>query len=79
MSSPGLPGTRKTLKARECLVEYHCSGQGAGALAPKGEAEGTGFDRPKEKKAKWDLNAIFHYIKAVKTEPDSPQSCTEGT
>lgn len=62
----------------EGLVEYHCNGQGAGALALQGEAEGTGFVWPKGEKAKRDLTAVFHYIKAEKTDPDSPQSCTEG-
>lgn len=59
------------------LVEYHCKGQGAGALALWGVAERTGFPRPIEKVAKWGLTAVFHHIKAVKTQPNSPQWCTE--
>lgn len=58
-------------------MEYHCNSQGAGALALQGEAEGTGFVRCKEKKAKWDITAVFHYIKVAKTKPGSPQSCIE--
>lgn len=33
---------------------------------PGGESEGTGFPRPVEKVAKWDLTAVFHHRKAVK-------------
>jgi len=58
---------------REGLLEYHCNGQGAKAVALQGEAEGTGFVRPNEKQAKWDQTAVFHYTKAVKTESDSSQ------
>lgn len=72
MSSPGLPGIRKTLRNGEGLVKYHCNGQGAGALVAQGKAEETGFVRLKEK----NLSGI--YIKAAKTELDSPQSCSEG-
>lgn len=58
-------------------MEYHCNGQGAGALALH-DAEGTGYVRPKEKVAKWDLTAVLHYIKAAKTKTDSSHGCTEG-
>lgn len=49
-------------------MEYHCDGQGAGALDRRGEAEGTGFVRPKEKKAKGDLAEVSHYIKATDSQ-----------